>query len=577
MTGLALSDQELEQLVVSDLEAISAAEFEKARLSAQRRRIPIERAVAEQAKLPFVFLLQEVARTWQVPFIDLKVSDVRPDALRLLREEFARARLCVAYTATPAEVHVAMANPRDRETVREIARTTGREVKPHLATVPALRRAQLLYRGELQGLLSRNSGADSVASGLKGPQEARIADILTHALEYAVVAGASDVHIEPFEFEAIVRYRIDGVLHEVLTLAPSIAQSLTTRIKVLSNLRVDEKRVPQDGRFEADLSGVQIDLRVSTLPTMCGEKVVMRVLSRDNVLLDVESLGFSAVDYDLMAGYLARPHGMILVTGPTGAGKTSTLYAFLMRVGAERRNVVNLSTIEDPIEYTMPRVNQVSVNVPAGLDFAHGLRALLRQDPDVIMVGEIRDKETADTAVRAALVGRLLFSSLHTNDSTSAVARLLDMGVEPYLLTSTLALVVAQRLVRRLCMKCRESYQPEAATLAAIEARPDFVHVTRGLREYGVLGPGDSGLSSLRFFRASGCTDCRHTGYRGRVGVFEVFPVSESVRPFVMQRAENAVIRDAAMAAGMRTLLMDGLAKAIMGETTIDEVFRAAV
>jgi type II secretory ATPase GspE/PulE/Tfp pilus assembly ATPase PilB-like protein len=278
-----------------------------------------------------------------------------------------------------------------------------------------------------------------------------------------------------------------------------------------------------------------------------------------------------------MSRYLTRPHGMILVTGPTGAGKTSTLYAFLMRVGSERRNVVNLSTIEDPIEYTMPRVNQVSVNLPAGLDFASGLRALLRQDPDVIMVGEIRDKETADTAVRAALVGRLLFSSLHTNDATSAVARLLDMGVEPYLLTSTLALVVAQRLVRRLCVRCRQSYQPDAALLASIEARGDFVHLERGLREYGVIRPDDHWLSQLRFFRSTGCADCRQTGFRGRVGIFEIFTVTDQVRPFIMQRAENAVIREAAMAAGMRTLLMDGLAKAIMGETSLDEVFRAAV
>jgi type II secretory ATPase GspE/PulE/Tfp pilus assembly ATPase PilB-like protein len=470
-----------------------------------------------------------------------------------------------------------MANPRDRDALREIARATGREVKPRLALESAIRRAQLLYNADLFSLLRRTSDVDTVAAAVPGQQEARTADVLTHILEYAVVAGASDVHIEPFEFDAIVRYRVDGVLHEVLTVSPPAHQALVTRIKVLAHLRVDEKRAPQDGRFEADLNGVLIDLRVSSLPTMWGEKIVMRVLSRDNVLLDLESLGLAAVDYEEVSRYLTRPHGMVLVTGPTGSGKTSTLYAFLMRVGAERRNVVNLSTIEDPIEYTMPRVNQVSVNLPAGMDFANGLRALLRQDPDVIMVGEIRDKETADTAVRAALVGRLLFSTLHTNDATSAVARMLDMGVEPYLLTSTLTMVVAQRLVRRLCHACRESYPPAPEEVAVLQARDDFEHLMRGLREHGVVSPGDERLTSLRFFRSTGCAECRQTGYRGRVGIFELFPVTEVVRPHIMERRENAVIRDAAVAGGMRTLLVDGLAKAIMGETSLDEVLRAAV
>jgi type II secretory ATPase GspE/PulE/Tfp pilus assembly ATPase PilB-like protein len=576
MNGLAVTEQELRTLLVSDLEVLSVDEFDRARSLAQSRRMPLERAAAERARVPFAFLLQEVARSWGVAYMDLKVSDVRRDALRLLREEFARQRQCVAYARGPHEVHVAMANPRDKETIREIARTTGLEVRPRLTTLPAIRRAQLLYRTELFALLNRSTDLDQSASGAE-VGEVKTADVLTRILEYAVVSGASDIHIEPFEFDAIVRYRVDGVLHEVLTLTPVASQSLVTRIKVLGGMRVDERRAPQDGRFDADLSGVAIDLRVSSLPTMWGEKVVMRVLSRDAVLLDLESVGFVPADYELVTSYLTRPHGMILVTGPTGSGKTSTLYAFLMRVGAERRNVVNLSTIEDPIEYTMPRVNQVSVNVPAGVDFAAGLRALLRQDPDIIMVGEIRDKETADTAVRSALVGRLLFSTLHTNDATSAVARMLDMGVEPYLLASTLTLVVAQRLVRRLCPSCRESYQPDPAVVLSIEARADFEHIVRGLREYGVLRPGDERLSALRFFRSTGCTDCRQTGYRGRLGIFELFQVNDDVRPLIMERRETSAIREAAVAAGMRTLLVDGLAKAIMGETAIEEVLRAAI
>jgi type IV pilus assembly protein PilB len=575
--GLALSDRELRDLLVTELELVTADEFEKAVAVSQRRKMPIERAVAEQAKLPFMQLLHEIGRAWGVPFIDLKVSDVKPEALRLVREEVARAKGCVAYDVTPDTVHVAMMNPRDRDSIRELSRMTNREVKPRLATEASIKRAQLLYDAELVQQLRRSVANPGMPTALTSQQEAVAANVLTHILQFAAVTGASDIHIEPFELEGVVRYRIDGVLNEVMTMGPTVVQSVTSRIKVLAGLRVDEKRAAQDGRFEADLSGLVCDLRVSTLPTMWGEKVVMRVLSRDQVLMDLEGLGYSQVDYELISTFLSRPHGMVLVTGPTGSGKTSSLYAFLMRIGSDRRNVVNLSTIEDPIEYTMSRVNQVPVNPAAGMDFATGLRALLRQDPDVIMVGEIRDRETADTATRAALVGRLLFSSLHTNDSTAAVARMLDMGAEPYLLASTLAVVVAQRLVRRLCASCRGSYKPDAKELAALRMRSDFVHLGRGLREYGVISASEDWISEIRFFRSTGCPSCRMTGYRGRVGIFEIFPVTDAVRPLIMEQKDNSILRQAAIEAGMRTMFMDGVAKAVMGETSLEEVFRAAL
>jgi type IV pilus assembly protein PilB len=575
--GLAVSDRELRDLLVTDLELVTQAEFEKGASAAVRRKIPLERAVAEQAKLPFMALLHEIGRAWGSPFVDLKISDVKTDALRLIREDVSRAKMLIAYDATPQTITVAMANPRDRDIIREIARATGREVKAKLATEVAIRRAQLLYHQDLVAQLKRSIASGGVAAALTSQQESVASDVLTHILEFAIVSGASDIHIEPFELDAVVRYRIDGMLQEVMTMGPACVASVTSRIKVLSSLRVDEKRAAQDGRFEADLSGVLIDLRVSTLPTLWGEKVVMRVLTRDHVLMDLEGLGFSAVDYELISTFLTRPHGMVLVTGPTGSGKTSTLYAFLLRIGSDRRNVVNLSTIEDPIEYTMPRVNQVSVNPAAGMDFASGLRALLRQDPDVIMVGEIRDRETADTAVRAALVGRLLFSSLHTNDATAAVARMVDMGAEPCLLASTLAVVVAQRLVRRLCASCRQSYKPTPEEIAAIRMRGDFTHLVRGLREYGVVSAGDDWLNEIRFFKSPGCGDCRMSGYRGRVGIFEIFPVTDAVRPYIAEQKDNTLLRQAAVAAGMRTMLMDGVAKAIMGETSLEEVFRAAL
>lgn len=576
MSGLAIGEHELRELVVDRLEALSATDFSRAVALAHHRRVPLERAVAEQAKLPFGLLLQEVARSWNVPFVDLEVADVREDALTLVREDFARARLCIAYAATPTEVEVAMANPRDGGTIDEIARVTGRRVHPRLANVGAIRRAQLLYRTRLFRLLARAGETDAGTAGLAGPQDARVADVLTRILEYAVVTGASDVHIEPFEFDAVVRCRIDGVLHEVLTPVPAVAQALVARIKTLGSMRVEDRRTPQEGRFEADLSGVSVDLRASTLPTAWGEKAVIRVRPRDAAPLDLESLGLARVDRGLLTGRLSRG-GLILAAGPAGAGKTSTLYSLLMRVGADRRTAVNLATIEDPVERTLPRVNQVAVNIAAGLDFAHGLRALLRQDPDVVLVGEIRDRETADMTVRAALVGRQLFAGLHAHDAASAVTRLLDLGVEPYLLASTLSLVVAQRLVRRLCPDCRERHRPDAQAIDVLRAGGDGGALARGLLEYGVIADADDWPARVELFRAAGCAHCRFTGYRGRVGLFELLPMTEALRRPILQRSDAGALRTAALAAGMRALAVDGVAKVITGETSLDEVFRAAV
>ena len=303
----------------------------------------------------------------------------------------------------------------------------------------------------------------------------------------------------------------------------------------------------------------------------------MRVLSRDGTLLDLEDLGLSATGYSVVLRNILRPYGMVLVTGPTGSGKTTTLYAVLVRVGAERRNVVNISTIEDPVEYTIPRVTQIPVSAATGVEFATGLRALLRQDPDIIMVGEIRDRETADIAVRAALVGRLLISTLHTNDATGAVPRLLDMGVEPFLLASTLALVVAQRLVRRICLSCRESVAPDETVLRAVRARPDFEQTVTVLRAEGVLRAADDPLAGVRFFRGAGCAQCDGSGFRGRLGVFEVFEVDERGRAMIMDRRDGASFRQTAIATGMKTMAQDGLAKVLLGETTIDEVLRVAL
>jgi DNA-binding response OmpR family regulator/energy-coupling factor transporter ATP-binding protein EcfA2 len=329
--------------------------------------------------------------------------------------------------------------------------------------------------------------------------------------------------------------------------------------------------------IDMDLGGFKADLRASAVPTQWGEKLVLRMLSKEASVIDLEGLGLDPTGYQIVLRNLLRPFGMLLITGPTGSGKSTTLSAMLQRLAAERQNMVNITTIEDPVESTIPRINQIPINLAAGLDFAAGLRAVLRQDPDVIMVGEMRDRETAELGVRAALLGRLLLSTLHTNDATAAVPRLMDMGIESFLLASTLSLVVGQRLVRRICTSYRESVTPEESVLRALQARPDFEATIRILRDQGVLSKGADPLSALRLFRGKGCRQCGGTGFKGRLGVFELFEIDEQVRGMIMERRDAASIRAAAISRGMKTMFQDGLAKVFLGETTLEEVFRVAL
>ena len=418
--------------------------------------------------------------------------------------------------------------------------------------------------------------------------------MVTQLLEYAVVTRASDIHLEPYEAEMVIRYRIDGVLHEVLSLPPTAQAPVTARIKILSAMRIDERvrafGMPPiglidlappvqalhrsvDRRFELLRRDVPAKDERPSEPLRLGD------VPRERVELGIarHGLGLAASDHEILLRNLMRPHGMILVTGPTGAGKSTSLYAMLRRISVERQSGVNISTVEDPIEYTMPRVNQIPLNVAAGFDFASALRALLRQDPDVIMVGEIRDRETVEIGVRAALVGRLFLSTLHTNDATAAVPRLLDMGVEPFLLASTLVLVVAQRLARRICVGCRESESLDETTMKLLRARPDYEHTIELLRQQGVLGTGPDPLAEARTFRGKGCEQCRGGGFRGRVGIFELFEINDQMRQMIMERQDGGSIRAAAAAAGMRTMFGDGLAKVFLGETTLAEVYRVAM
>jgi len=580
MPELKVSDQELQSLLVEQLGVINQADFDRASKLAQRLRTPLIHTLVEQGRIPQAFLLEQLARSWNVGFVNLTIGHVKGDIICTLQETFSRKHILIPFDRDGDQLHVAMADPRERNVVSEIERVTGLRVSPFLATEASIRRAQLLYKKELREILDRattEKTTDLTSAKQHDGNESTIVDAVQRLLLYAAVTRASDIHIEPFELETVIRYRVDGVMREVFSLTPSLQLPLVSRIKILSGMRIDERRTPQDGRFEANLDGFKVDLRVASIPTQWGEKVVLRILSKDNVIIDLEDLGLVPPDYEIILRNIMKPFGMVLITGPTGSGKSTTLYAMLMRIGTERQNIVNISTIEEPVEYSIPRVNQTQVNHQAGVHFSTGLRALLRQDPDVIMVGEIRDKETAEIAVQAALVGRLLLSTLHTNDSTGSIPRLLDIGVEPYLLSSSLTLVVAQRLIRRICKNCRESVTPNTRILESIQARPDFSETIAVLQRQGVLRKTHDGLAGVRLYYGKGCAQCQGSGFVGRVGLFEIFEVDEDIRDLIMQRKPASFIRSTAIMKGMKTMFQDGLAKAFMGETTIEEVFRVAL
>lgn len=580
MAEFQVTEDELRSLFVENLGVIDQTDFDRSTKLAKRLRVPLMHTLVEQGRIPQAFLLDQLARSWNVSFVDLKLGMVKSEAINLLQETFARKQVLIPFERQGTQLHVAMMDPRELKVVNEVERLTGLRVRPFLATEAAIRRAQLLYRKELREILERATTertTDLTPARQQEINESTIVEAAQRVLLYAAVTRASDIHIEPFELETVIRYRVDGVMREVFSLASMLHLPLVSRVKILSGMRIDERRIPQDGRFEADLDGFKIDLRVASVPTQWGEKLVLRILSKDNVIIDLEDLGLISSDYEIVLRNILRPFGMVLITGPTGSGKSTTLYAMLMRIGTERQNIVNISTIEEPVEYSIPRVNQTQVNHQTGVLFSTGLRALLRQDPDVIMVGEIRDCETAEIAVQAALVGRLLLSTLHTNDATGSIPRLLDIGVEPYLLSSSLSLVVAQRLVRRICKNCRESVPPSARVLESIQSRSDYSETVAILQRQGILRTTYDGLSGIRLYQGKGCAQCQGSGFTGRVGLFELFEVDEDIRDLIMQRRPASFIRSTAIMKGMKTMFQDGLAKAFMGETTVEEVLRVAI
>ncbi len=536
----------------------------------------VDGILLERGYVNDVQLAKAKAQYYSIPYVSLAEIGAAPEALNQVPEGVARRYLLLPFAIDKAKrtLSVAMANPLDLRAIDFVEKKTGYQIIPHLATTSDLevgiaeRYSQSLsteVTAALKETSQENHRVVDVRQLGEVIREAPIAKIVETVLTFAMKGRASDVHIEPQEDKTRIRYRIDGILHEKLVLPKGVHDAVVSRIKILADLKIDERRLPQDGRFTFRMGEEEVDLRVSTLPTVHGEKVVMRLLKKTQQVPTLSDLGLRANALKVFEGAITVPHGIILITGPTGSGKTTTLYAVLNKINTPKVNIV---TLEDPVEYDMPGINQVQINNQAGLSFASGLRSFLRQDPNIIMVGEVRDQETADLAVQASLTGHLVFSTLHTNSAAGALPRLLDMGAEPYLLASSMTCVMGQRVVRKVCPHCSTKYVPQQA-------------VVDNIRD--VLGPlFDAWLTQhktgqgLELVKGVGCDECNGTGYSGRVGIYEVLSISEKVGRLIMEHASDSDIQRQAMQEGMILMKQDGYLKVLDGATTIEEVLRVA-
>ncbi len=529
----------------------------------QRVGRSLGRVLVDQGVLTETQLVAALAQQIGLPFVDLQEHQVDGSATGRVPGAVVRRHNClpIGY-ADDGKLLVAMADPGNVFALDDIRSMTGLEVRPVVATrADVIAAIDRYYRADadlddITSAMEVTEDDEDLSKVKEITEDAPIVKYVNLLITQAIQDRASDIHLEPTEHDLRVRYRIDGVLHEVMRSPKAIQSGVISRLKIMADINIAERRIPQDGRLSVTAHGKKVDLRVATLPTVWGEKVVMRILDNSTARLTLGDLGFSQNNYDRFAESFVKPYGMILVTGPTGSGKSTTLYATLNIVSKPEVNVI---TVEDPVEYRLPGINQVQVNNKAGLTFAAALRSILRSDPDVVLIGEIRDHETAQIAVEAALTGHLVLATLHTNDAPSAVTRLTEMGIEPFLVGSALDCVLAQRLTRRLCARCKVAYLPEPADLE----RVGF--------------PWSPGEQLPQLFRPVGCSSCSKTGYKGRVALHEVMAVSETIERHTVERTSAAVIGETARAEGMTTLRMDGWLKVRDGVTSIEEILRVVV
>ena len=568
---------------ILDSGLVSRAEMTVAEKEAEKAAGSVGDVLVKNGKISPDDLRRVQAYILGIPFVDLKGQKIDFATLSLIPEPIARKHNIVAFRKTASGLEVAMLDVDDLEAIDFVRKKVGARILTRLTDVESIKGVLLQYQKSLKAefgdiIQQEAQSVRAVAEDEANPtsekdlkklaEDLPIVRIVDTLLNHAIIQNASDIHIEPMENQLLIRYRIDGILHDAMVLPKDSAAGITARIKVLSNLKLDEKRLPQDGRFKIELNNEKVSFRVSTLPTHHGEKTVMRLLRESSGGFSLESLGFHGAGLEALHQAMKQRVGMLLVTGPTGSGKTTTLYTALDILNPPD---VNISTIEDPIEYQMQRINQTQVKPEIGLTFANGLRALLRQDPDIIMVGEIRDGETASLGINAALTGHLVLSTLHTNSAAGAIPRLLDMGVEPFLLVSTLRVVIGQRLVRVLT-STKEKYELSRDEQAQLEKNIDAGAVLKALKDEKAV-PSDATWKNVSFFKPKGSAESA-SGYAGRKGIYEVLPVTSTIKELVMKNATADAVDKQARSEGMLTMSEDGIFKAAQGLTTIEEVLR---
>lgn len=508
-----------------------------------------------------------------IPFVNLKKEKIKRDVLSIIPEQIARTHNIVAFGKDGKNLMVAMLDPDDLQAIDFIKKKSQMEILPCLASKDGIEYALEQYKKNLQAevgeIIKESANITNKEDLQKMAEDLPVIKILDTLLKHAIMEGASDVHIEPDEEDVVIRYRVDGILSDAMSLPRQVLAGIIARVKVLSNLKLDEHRLPQDGRFKVNFLDKKISVRVSVIPVFDGEKAVLRILSESSKGLTLERLGMSGNSLEIVHRNIKKPSGMILSTGPTGSGKTTSLYTILDILNTPQ---VNISTIEDPIEYQMPRINQTQTNSKIGLDFASGLRSILRQDPDIMMVGEIRDNETAEIAIHASMTGHLVFSTLHTNSAVGSLPRLIDMGIEPFLIASSVNVVIAQRLVRRVCSQCSTSSRFNKDALRLLSKNANSEKINAILRKEGFLRSGKS-WEEAEIRKAGECDKCKD-GYQGRAGIFEIMEISDSIRDLIEKKESEDRILSQARKEGMITMLEDGIIKIVKGITTMEEVLR---
>jgi type IV pilus assembly protein PilB len=602
---MRISDSLVEKLLIA-AKKVGEDQLKELRDQGKTEKKALQTLVVQSGMITEKDLTKLYAEEIDIPFIELNPKEIKREALRLIPERIAKQYAVVLFgVEEDGSKLLAMEDPDDIQAVNFLQKQLGTDIKVHIATSTNIQQALDQYRGgsigtELTKVVTAEDVEESTdiedeVSEEDLAEDSPIAQTVNLLIEYAIRSGASDIHIEPREAYTSVRYRVDGVLREANKLPKKVHNAMVSRIKILSNLKIDERRAPQDGRFKIQIGTAVYALRVSTLPISEGEKVVMRILNESSKASTLEELGYWGVSLNSINHAIAQSHGMVLVTGPTGSGKSTSLFSAISLLN---KPSVNISTVEDPVEYKIVGANQTQVNPKAGMTFAAGLRALLRQDPNIIMVGEIRDTETAGLAVQAALTGHLVFATLHTNNAATCLPRLLDMSIEPFLIASTVRAVVGQRLVRRLCVDCREEVTPDAATLKQIaeifgtgsDAVMKRIHeleqqaLAGGIGKAGALGKSKSDISKLsstetkitKLYKAhdGGCETCGHIGYKGRLGIYEVLASSQDLQKLIVSNSTSDVIQEQAIKEGMVTMQVDGFIKALRGQTTIEEILR---